>query len=105
MNDYLTTTTRATRASRTSSTATVQPSFNFESGGASPAMAILGLLSTQNGWHAKESDVLAATSITDGQWSASIVDLMATGKVERQGERRGTRYRVVEVNSSFGDDI
>jgi hypothetical protein len=44
------------------------------------------------GWYAK-SDILAATGITHGQWNAAIADLIASGKVERQSERRGARYR------------
>ena len=56
------------------------------------AVVILGFLSAHDGWHAK-ADVLAATSITDGQWNAAIADLIAVGRVERQGERRGARYR------------
>lgn len=90
---------RATRASRTSSTAMVQPSLDFESGaatpvnGATPATAILDFLSSHDGWHAK-ADLLAATGITDSQWNATITDLMSGGKVERQGERRGARYRI-----------
>jgi hypothetical protein len=89
---------RATRARRTSSTLMVQPSFDFESGaatpfnGVTPATAILGFLNTNGGWHAK-TDVLAATGITDGQWNTAIAELMAGDKVERQGERRGARYR------------
>ena len=89
---------RAPRARRTTSAATAQPSFDFESGAAAtvnsatPATAILGFLSAHDGWHAK-TDVLAATGITDGQWNAGIADLIADGRVERQGERRGARYR------------
>jgi hypothetical protein len=57
-----------------------------------PAHAIVEYLSTHPGWHAK-ADILAATGITDGQWNTAIADLIAGGKVERQGERRGARYR------------
>ena len=89
---------RAPRARRTTSAATAQPSFDFESGAAAtvnsatPATAILGFLSAHDGWHAK-TDVLAATGITDGQWNTAITELIAGGKVERQGEMRGARYR------------
>ena len=83
---------RAKRASTTSNTVTVQPSLDFESGIATPATAIFGFLNTNNGWHAK-TDILAATGITDGKWNNSIAELIAGGKVERQGERRGARYR------------
>lgn len=90
--------TRAPRASRTTNAATTQPSLDFgtrtdaSANGATPTTAILGFLSAQDGWHAK-ADVLAATGITDGQWNAAITDLITGGKVERQGERRGARYR------------
>ncbi len=94
--------TRAPRAGRVSGTATAQPSFDFEVMAAtdvdgSPATAILGFLSTRDGWHAK-ADVLAATGITDGQWNAAIADLFSSGSVERQGEKRGARYRIQSVH-------
>ncbi len=67
---------------------------------ATPFIAILGFLSAHGGWHAK-ADVLAATGITDGQWNAAISDLIEGGRVERQGERRGARYR---IQSGHRDD-
>lgn len=95
-----------TRASRTINASMVQPSLDFESGaampinGITPATAILAFLKTSNGWYAK-TDVLAATGIKDGQWNTAIADLIAGGKVERQGERRGARYRAtVAVGAS-----
>lgn len=60
--------------------------------------AIAEYLSAHPGWHAK-ADVLAATSITDRQWNAAIADLIAGGRVERQGERRGARYRFIRGGS------
>lgn len=89
--------TRVPRANRTSSAATSQSSLDFEAGtivsvsGTTPTMAILDFLRAHDGWHAK-SDVLIATGITDGQWGGAIIDLIAAGKVKRQGERRGARY-------------
>jgi hypothetical protein len=84
---------------RAARAAPAQPSLDFDTrvtttaaNGATPATAILGFLCTHDGWHAK-ADVLAASGITDGQWNAAIADLIAGGKVERQGERRGARYR------------
>lgn len=65
---------------------------------AGPAHAIVEHLKAHLGWHAK-SDVLTATGITDGQWNTAINELLASGKVERQGERRGARYRIIR-----GDD-
>jgi hypothetical protein len=61
-----------------------------------PAYAIVEYLKVHSGWHAK-ADILAATGITDGQWNAAIADLITGGKVERQGERRGARYRFINL--------
>jgi hypothetical protein len=77
----------------------VQPSLDFESGTATPvngataAAAILGFLNANDDWHAK-TDVLAATGITEGQWSAAIATLISDGRIERQGQKRGTQYRL-----------
>ena len=68
-----------------------EPRANYQAG---PAHAITEYLSTNVGWHAK-ADVLAAIGITDGQWNAAIAELIASGRIERQGEKRGTRYRFV----------
>lgn len=95
--------THASRPGRNSSALTAQPGFNFEPeaktavDGSSPAMVILGFLSAHAGWHAK-ADILAATGIKDGQWNAAIADLMTGSRIERQGERRGARYRVKSEN-------
>jgi hypothetical protein len=101
----------AKRTPRTESAPSTQPSFDFDaipanesaypmaaepraSYQAGSAHAITEYLSTNVGWHAK-ADVLAATGITDGQWNAAIAELIASGRIERQGEKRGTRYRFV----------
>lgn len=95
----------APRTGRATSATLVQPSLDFESGtatpvnGATPATAILGFLSAHDGWHAK-ANILAATGITDGQWNAAIADLIAAGKAERQGERRGARYRAADAGGT-----
>jgi len=62
---------------------------------AGPAHAIVEHLKAHPGWHAK-SDILTATGITDGQWNTAINELIARDKVERQGERRGARYRIIQ---------
>lgn len=104
------TATRKPRTQRTETTPARQSSFGFDAAPANeghhlkaaeprtdyragPAHAIAEYLSTHPGWHAK-ADVVAATGITDGQWNAAITDLIASGRVECQGERRGTRYRI-----------
>jgi len=62
------------------------------------AKTILEFLHSQSAWLAK-SEILAAISIPDIQWNAAISDLIARGMVERQGERRGARYRAVIIGS------
>ena len=62
--------------------------------GADSAAIIIAYLLTQPGWLAK-SDILTATGLLDGQWNISINALISDGKVERHGEKRGTRYRAV----------
>lgn len=101
--------TRKPRTRRTETTSVRQSSFGFDiapanegrhlkaaepSAGyrAGPAHAIVEYLKTHPGWRGK-SDILAATRITDGQWNTAIAELLADGRVERQGERRGARYR------------
>lgn len=103
---------RTPRASRVAKAAPAQPSLDFEgipvndgqclraaepgaNYHAGPVYIIVEHLKARPGWHAK-ADILAATGITDGQWNAAIADLIARGRVERQGERRGARYRSIE---------
>jgi hypothetical protein len=55
--------------------------------------AILDYLDRKPGWHAK-AEILAATGTAEGQWKAAIDELIGAGKIERQGEKRGARYRI-----------
>jgi hypothetical protein len=41
---------------------------------------------------ASKSQVVDGASLPDGAWTAAIQVLLDQGEVERQGERRGTRY-------------
>ena len=90
----------SSRTRRSTAAATVQSSLDFatsvatSTNGGTSAAAILDFLSAHDGWHAK-ADVLAATGITDGQWNTAIAELIASGRIERQGEKRGARYRFV----------
>lgn len=103
--------TRASRNKRTGGRASSQPSFDFDASPANegnyleaaeprpqyqadPAHAVVEYLKTHSGWRAK-GDVLAATGLSDGQWNAAIAYLIANDTVQRQGEKRGARYRVV----------
>ena len=108
------TATRKPRTQRTETTPARQSSFGFDAASANeghhlkaaesradyragPAHAIVEYLKGHPGWHAK-SDILAAIRITDGQWNAATADLTSSGRVERQGERRGARYRIQPGN-------
>ncbi len=59
---------------------------------ADPGSAIVEFLKSHTDWHAKAT-IIAAIGITDNQWNAAITNLVTNGLVERQGERRGARYR------------
>ena len=59
------------------------------------ANKILSHLKSRRAWLSK-LDILAYVDIPDGQWNSAINDLLARGTVERQGERRGARYRISE---------
>lgn len=55
---------------------------------------VLEHLMAHPSWHAKP-DIITASGITNGQWNTAINELIASGRVERQGERRGARYRII----------
>lgn len=97
------------RKKRTGGVTSAQPSFDFDPSPANegnylkaaesrsqyqagPVHAVAEYLRVHSGWHAK-ADILAATDIPEGKWNSIINDLIAAGNVERQGEKRGARYR------------
>jgi len=89
---------RKPRTASTQNVPTQQPSFDFDSAPGNesaigPSHAIAEYLKAHPGWHAK-ADLVAAIGITDSQWSAAINALIADRRIERQGERRGARYRI-----------
>jgi hypothetical protein len=59
--------------------------------------AIHTFLKTNTGWHGK-SAVLEGSGVDASEWNAAIKELLDAGKVERQGEKKGARYRVVGSN-------
>jgi hypothetical protein len=75
-----------------------QTSFDFgdaaSNQGQYPNTAIIDFLTVFAGWHAK-ADIIGYINITDRQWNTAIAELISGGRVERQGEKRGTRYRAV----------
>jgi len=58
---------------------------------ADPRRLVLSWLEDHPGWHAR-ADVLADVGLSDAEWNQAIGDLVASGEVERTGEKRGTRY-------------
>jgi hypothetical protein len=82
-----------------------QSTFNFESvanevgNGFPESQSVVEFLQQQPGWHAK-AEILGATGLSDGKWNTAIAELIASGAVERQGERRGARYRVKSGGAS-----
>lgn len=54
--------------------------------------AIAEFLRAHPGWHGK-SAILAATGTDAAAWYAAIKVLLEGGQVERQGEKKGARYR------------
>lgn len=96
-------TSRSPRTRRATDATVAQPHLDFDARVSAPTsentptIAIHGFLSTQDGWHAK-AEILAATEVTNGQWNSAIEELLADGLIERQGERRGAKYRAVKRN-------
>lgn len=55
---------------------------------------ILAYLAAHPGWFAK-SAIVEATGVDVANWNAAIKGLLEAGKVERQGEKKGARYRAM----------
>lgn len=91
---------RSLRAQRATSEEKAQSQLDLESGpvstkeGSTPSAKVLAFLQSREGWYAK-SEILDATALGDTHWNSTIKDLISRGLVERQGERRGARYRAV----------
>ena len=56
------------------------------------SLATFALSRAEPRWHARD-DIVAATGTSDDQWGTAITYLVARGDAERQGERRGVRYK------------
>lgn len=54
--------------------------------------AILKFLRANTGWHGK-SAILESSGVDAEEWNATIKQLLDEGKVERQGEKKGAKYR------------
>jgi uncharacterized membrane protein len=58
------------------------------------ALAVLTALAALGGWRSK-SEILEQSGLPAPRWSRVIGELVDAGRVERQGEKRWVRYRVV----------
>ncbi|WP_300162274.1 type IIL restriction-modification enzyme MmeI [Solidesulfovibrio sp.] len=102
-------TSRDKRTSPSKNAAQTQFSLTVETptikeAGETPVKTILGFMNGDSSWHSK-AEIIAATGITDGQWTAAITALIASGRLERQGVKRGTRYRLIINAMQQGDQI
>lgn len=83
----------------------IQPTLEFNASAsmgtysADPVTSVLNFLMSHNGWHTK-ADIVNATNISDSHWKPTLDELLANGKIERQGERRGARYRAKDVKKA-----
>jgi hypothetical protein len=57
------------------------------------ARPIIEFLRANPGWHSKD-EILTATGFPDNRWSVTIRELLDSGQVNRQGEKRGAKYRL-----------
>ncbi|HRD54333.1 MAG TPA: N-6 DNA methylase [Flavobacteriales bacterium] len=65
-----------------------------EGGNGQASEAIKSYLHAHPGWHGKGA-VLEATGVEATAWNAAIKELQEAGQAERQGEKKGARYRGV----------
>jgi hypothetical protein len=56
---------------------------------------VLNHLAETDAWSGKD-EILSGSGLSASQWQSTINQLLADGLVERQGERRGARYRAVK---------
>lgn len=52
---------------------------------------IIEYLRDNPGWHSKD-EILTTTGFPDGRWNVAIRELLDSGEVIRQGEKRGAKY-------------
>lgn len=63
-------------------------------GGGTPVERIRGWLDAHPGWHAR-AEALEGLGLTPQDWNPAIKELVTFGEVEKKGEKRGARYRLV----------
>lgn len=53
---------------------------------------IVNYLNANPGWHSKDA-ILTATGFPENRWNVTIRQLLDSGQVQRQGEKRGAKYQ------------
>lgn len=69
-----------------------RPRKTSTSSSAIAAEAVLSYLNMNSVWRSK-SDILEGIDLDPALWNATIKSLLEAGKVERQGEKKGARYK------------
>lgn len=59
---------------------------------ASGSSPIVDYLNAHPGWHNKDA-ILSATGFPENRWNVTIRQLLDSGQVQRQGEKRGAKYQ------------
>lgn len=66
---------------------------------ASSSSHIVDYLQAHPGWHSKEA-ILSATAFPENRWNAAMRELLDSGQVQRQGEKRGAKYQATPSDSA-----
>lgn len=66
---------------------------------ASSSSPIVDYLQAHPGWHSKEA-ILRATAFPENRWNAAMRELLDSGQVQRQGEKRGAKYQATSSGSA-----
>lgn len=66
---------------------------------ASSSSPIVDYLQAHPGWHSKEA-ILSATAFPENRWNAAMRELLDSGQVQRQGEKRGAKYQATPSGSA-----
>jgi hypothetical protein len=60
--------------------------------------SIVEYLRVNAGWRSKD-EILTATAFPENRWNVVIRELVDSGQVNRQGEKRGAKYRLADAHN------
>ncbi len=87
---------RAAKGDEAASASLEEPLF-----GPTPVERVRDWLQAHPDWQAR-ADVLAELGLSVAEWNEAMREMVAFGEVEKKGQRRGTRYRLVWVRGVHG---